>query len=171
MTPRHRQLLMVIVPCTGLLLWRVVAPRSHSEPAAATAQSAVSNSPAVVARSTTRAAADEGLWAVQRRRAALVWGRDPFASVVGKPLATSGPAPVSGGPIAPDWTLSGVAVSGGQRIAILGGRVVRRGQRIADRYKVVEIGPNDVRLREGQWEHRFVLGTTVAETTRVGGER
>lgn len=181
MNPRNKRILAILVPASAILIWRGAVLLTGRTPSPAGAQ--VSNpvlTPAVFEAqdATPATAAGDTLAAVialQDRRGKLAWVRDPFAAAerpkppepppAEEPVAEPEPPPA---PAPPSWILTGIARAGSRRVALLSGSVVGPGDRIDDRYRVLSVGTDRVVIREGEWEHVFVLGESGASTRMSG---
>lgn len=172
MNPRQKKFVMVLVPASLFLAWRMISMLTKpSTPAPAAADVVAMPEPASETPPVTKPLQLEISQAVlelQAKRSKLAWGRDPFAARA-VPMPTTAPAvaPVRA-PVAPPWTLSGISHAAGKNLAILEGRIVSEGDRIADRYQVVEVSDREVVIRDGNWAHTFSLGVKGAQTVAVG---
>lgn len=179
MSKRNARSLCVLIPGLVVLIWRGSALMKTQTPATASAAVAVAESEAPLmseARATVesliaadgadraeaaRLGIDPALLAMQAKRAKLAWGRDPFAGRVIQQKAAPPPEPA---PPAPNLPLTGITGSGSKRIAILGGHVVGKGDKLAGRYLVTDVTENSATIREGKWLFRYALGADAAET-------
>jgi len=175
MNPRQKKFVMVLVPASLFLVWRVISLFSTpSAPASAAAETPSQPPPALevpVVQRPLQLEVSQAVFDLQARRAKLAWGRDPFAARVA-PMPTSAPAvaPVRA-PAPPAWLLTGVSHAGGKTLAILDGRIVAEGDRVADRYEIVEITDREVIVRDGNWAHTFSLGVKTAQTVALGEQK
>ncbi len=172
MNSRRKKFVMVLVPASLFLGWRTVSLFTRpSTPAGAAADVVAASAPALEVPAMPRPLQLEVSQAVlqlQAKRSKLAWGRDPFAGRIA-PMPTSAPAvtPVRAPP-PPPWMLTGVSRSAGRNLAILAGRIVSEGDRVADQYEVIEVSDREVVIRDGKWKHRFTLGVNGAQTVAIG---
>lgn len=178
MNPPNKRALAILVPASLILIWRVAVLVSGRAPATAGAHvgaplpaSDELEAPAVVASVRPAIVADDALMMLQARRGKLAWGRDPFGAVEipkppppepVEPEVVEAPAPQA--PEAPQWLLTGVSRCATGWVAILGGQIVSRGDRLDDRYDVTSVTSQGVVVGDGDWEHVFRLGEKGAET-------
>lgn len=172
MNPRQKKFLMVLIPAALFLGWRIISLLTRaSTPAPAAADVAAAPEPVhevPVVQQPLQLDVTQAVLALQTKRARLAWGRDPFAArVAHMPTSAPAEAPVRA-PAPPPWTLTGVSNAGQRNLAILAGRIVAEGDKIADRYEVVEVSDTQVLIRDGEWTHRFTLGVKGAQTVAVG---
>lgn len=175
MKTRQKKLMMVLAPASLFLGWRLISMLTSSPtPAPASAQVVAPSEPSnenPVVQQPIQLDVAHAVLEMQAKRARLAWGRDPFAGRAA-PMPTTAPAaPPVRAPTAPQWELTGVSNTGGRNLAILAGRIVAEGDKIADRFEVIEVTEREVLVRDGDWTHRFTLGVKEAQTAALGEKK
>jgi hypothetical protein len=168
MDARRKKVLMVLCVASLILAWRIYAVVTGGTPAAVQANPApvaVDAGPVVPIATQTASPVDSpALWESQQAVAAQAWGRDPFADVeaVSQPEEAAEEAKAqeeTGAPPTPSLRFSGVSSSDNNWLAVVQGNIVRVGDFIDGRYKVVEITKRSLTLAADGWTFRYELGS------------
>ena len=173
MNSRKKKLLAIIIGGALFVAWRVhgYMQRYATTPASASANVIQIQEPVMDAGQQIQPASREDLVALlemQRQVEKQPWGRDPFDStpfngtVASKPKTQmekhDKPKPAS-----PILKFSGVSKAGDRWLAAVNGGIVRVGDVVQEKYKVVQITNSSITLVSEDWAFRFGLGETHAE--------
>lgn len=177
MTTREKRAMCITIPGTLFVAWRIYAVLAGAGPAAASAGQATPASPESAAPPMTsasqcdaRAQADTRL-ARQAELDKAEWTRDPFAPPeVPRPdtLPVASQKTDDGAPAPPALRFTGVSEVKGKLVALLGGKLVRKGMVLEGGIEVTDITARTVVLRSGRWSFHYRLGQTAVQTRPVG---
>lgn len=166
MNSRTKKVLAVLCVAGLVLAWRVYGLLERYLPASV--QALPTTAPALTdADAAGKTVVPENTlarWESQRAVAEQPWGRDPFADA--EPvMENTRPvkpdevrAPSSAAPTAAAFGFTGVSESKGKWLAVVRGRIVRVGDEIDGKYKVVEIDRRSITLAAEGWTYRYELG-------------
>lgn len=179
MAARQKKVLMILIPASLVLIWRVQAmvrylPSSASATVVAAPEPADETVMDQFAEVVISPEAEAAIRRAQQEIEAQPWGRDPFgirsraqpteAQAEMSPVATPEPPPA-----APRIAFTGVSRSGDRWIAVVGGNFVRVGDIVEQNYRVVEIAKGSITLEYGGWTLRYDLGAESPVSMPSGG--
>ncbi|MFO0972963.1 MAG: hypothetical protein U1A27_05940 [Phycisphaerae bacterium] len=168
MSAKQKKVLMVLVPASVILVWRVAALFARLAPSDASATvteaivPALAPTPAPLVPLAAPTALASAMLEAQEKRLALPWGRDPFDTSLRPKPTVSAVAPRSA-PKPPGWIVTGISRDGDERYAIIGRRVVRVGDKLERKYSVVEVTEDSVTITDGKWQYRYGLGKSTPD--------
>jgi|CXWL01.1.fsa_nt_gi hypothetical protein len=172
---RKKKIIVVLSAASVILVWRVSAVMTKYFPASAAAQPTAGESVAQTPIAPTVSVEEDKIdWKAQRLVETQPWGRNPFDLETSyqrkaKPEAAR-PEVVKTPPPAPQtqMRLTGVSRSGEQWLAAVGGRIMRVGDKLEERFKVTEITNSSVTLECQGWAFVYSLGSQEPVIRPVG---
>ncbi len=167
MNSRTKKVLVVLSLGCLILVWRVVALIEKYGPKTAEATQA-----APIVAEPLHPAADSTNSAVlrqierQRETASQSWGRNPFADVAWavrqRPLTPAPDQAPRQSPVAPELRFNGTSKSDEQWMAAVQGDILRVGDLVQGRFKVVRITRHTLTLESEGWTFLYHVGNPQA---------
>lgn len=178
MDVRKKKVMVVLGLACPIFLWRAYVLITEYLPAQAEAAppALVTFDEGLASQQQNNASAQDMTGLLEKQDAIVhqPWGRDPFESVVKiekhhesvepeepEIVRNEGPPPGS-----PSLTLTGVSKAGEQWLASARGRILRIGDVVDEKYKVVEITTRALILESEGWAFRYEMGNSDAAVYR-----
>jgi hypothetical protein len=162
---RQKKIILILCIASVILVWRVSAVMTKYFPASAAAQPGAEQVIAAPVVAPSIDVHEKGIdFKAQQLVEAQPWGRDPFelgAAFQKKPKreAPKLAAPkVKPPPPQAELKLIGVSLSDGKWLAAVNGRIVRVGDMMEERFKVIEITNSSMTLECEGWAFVYQLG-------------
>ncbi len=171
MPGRKKKVMIVLGAGSIILFWRVLVLITAYLPASASATPiGIVEVPPMSAQSANEDPALKLVWDAQCAAEKADWGRDPFEDIRRTPANTAAPAPVSlTPPPQPRLKFSGVSRSNGKWLTAYNGAIVRVGDTLQDKFKIIDITGNSIVVESEGWIFTYAIGSSEARI-RPSGE-